>query len=305
MKMDVQFFVLFLRVAHLAVTNVPNMCGPELCCADYFYDNNTCTECPPGTYSSNCSEECPEGRYGSRCRKLCPSECASNCSKSTGECQENNPDKTPALKNNTTTQPDTHKNTTHISIEKKIEDFLKDKLWIIAGATCLLVIISCCCIGLFFLCKICKGRQETKEKLDNTTPSNQNQLSSYSGRYLSDINMQNNSTSPMLSPRAQNCGKTHSSTNKSKINQPEVEYSKPKPNNRYSLVRKLKVSQELACPEVSVGDDFDSDEFDDYTDTNGGVEISGIPMNQSFKTFRSSGISKQNRKRNRTNYGHI
>ncbi|XP_062612381.1 multiple epidermal growth factor-like domains protein 10 isoform X2 [Saccostrea cucullata] len=305
MKMDVLFFVLILRVVHLAVTNDPNMCGPGSCCAGYFLDNNICTECPPGTYGGNCSEECPEGNYGSGCKKFCPTECARNCSKSTGKCQENNPDQIPTLKNNTTTQPDTHKNTTNISIEKKIEDFLKDKLWIIAGASCLLVIISCCCIGLFFLCKICKGRQNTKDKLDNTTPSNQNQLSSYSERYQSDRNMHNNSTSPMLSHRAQNCGKTHSSTNKSKINQPEVEYSKPKPKTRYSLVRKLKVSQELTCPEVSDGDDFDSDEFDDYTDTTDGVEISGIPMNQSFKTFRSSGISKQNRKRNSNNNGHI
>ncbi|XP_062573657.1 uncharacterized protein LOC134235532, partial [Saccostrea cucullata] len=155
--MDILSFVTFLNVIHVSIARDPYMCGTGLCCSGYFLKGNICTECPPGTYSSNCSEECPEGRYGSRCRKLCPSECASNCSKSTGECQvytENNPDKTPALKNNTTTQPDTHKNTTHISIEKKIEDFLKDKLWIIAGATCLLVIISCCCIGLFFLCKI-------------------------------------------------------------------------------------------------------------------------------------------------------
>ncbi|XP_062612382.1 uncharacterized protein LOC134274141 isoform X3 [Saccostrea cucullata] len=297
MKMDVLFFVLILRVVHLAVTNDPNMCGSGKCCPGYFLYKDLCTECPSGTQGINCSRTCSEGYYGKGCKKECPIKCLKSCNRSTGICSESNPEETPSLKNSST---DTNTNFTNISIDKKIEDFLKDKLWIIAGASFLLVILSCSCVGLFFLCKVCKGRQKKNEALDYVTPSNQNQHSTYSERYQ-DLE-HNTSTSPILPPRAQNCRGTTPSTDNIETDKPEVVYSKPKPKKRYSLVRKLKVSQELTCPEEG---DFDSDEFDDFTDTSGGVEISGIPMNQSFKTFRSSGISKQNRKRNSTNYGHI
>ncbi|XP_062617754.1 uncharacterized protein LOC134279373 isoform X2 [Saccostrea cucullata] len=305
LKMDVLFFVIFLCVVHLAVTNDPNMsnmCGTGICCSGYFFKDNICTECPPGTYGHNCSEECSEGRYGRKCKEKCPEECARSCNKITGTCLDNAEsysEETPHLKNISFIEPDTNTNNTNISIEKKIEDFLKDKLWIIAGTSCLLVVISCSCVGLFFLCKVCKGKRKTNEALDYVTPSNQNQHSTYSERYEDLDN--NTSTNPILPPRAKNCKGTTSTTDKNYTDKPEVVYSKPKPKKRYSLVRKLKVSQELTSPE----EDFDSDEFDDYTDTSGGVEISGIPMNQSFKTFRSSGISKQNRKRKSTNYGRI
>ncbi|XP_056004299.1 protein draper-like [Ostrea edulis] len=48
----------------------------KLCCNNYFYVNNTCTECPIGTYGDNCSEICSNGFYGKICAEKC--ECQPN-----------------------------------------------------------------------------------------------------------------------------------------------------------------------------------------------------------------------------------
>ncbi|XP_056006935.1 uncharacterized protein LOC125664480 isoform X2 [Ostrea edulis] len=296
--MDGMVFVIFLTFVCLSVTKDPNMCGAGICCVNYILHNNRCTECEAGTIGINCNETCPDGYYGARCQNQCSTDCKGTCNKINGSCP---------VTTNYTPQTDSHNNSTEKSIEKTIEDFLKESLWIIAGVSSVLVFLICGCIGAFFFCKICKCVGKKRRTLGRNP--NQDTQPSYNVRYESDRDMQDLSTNIIRPPQSNGNGSVNGSASKHVPETPNVEYKKPKAKKRYSLVRKFTVSQEVtSCSNMSEEDNdvFDSDECDDYTNTCGGVQISGLPSKQSsFNTFLSPYENSQSGNDDSTEYGKL
>lgn len=116
----------------------------------------------------------------------------------------------------------------------------------------------------------------------NSQPSNQ----SFSVRYESNDVLNQTSTSPQL-PQRHNYNNT--TENGRQEIAPKVEYSKPQ--KRYSLVRSITSSQNVTSCHWSDGsdDEFDSEEYDDCVNNPGSVQVSGLPKQQSFKSFQSEG----------------
>lgn len=116
----------------------------------------------------------------------------------------------------------------------------------------------------------------------NSQPSNQ----SFSVRYESNDVLNQTSTSPQL-PQRHNYNNT--TENGRQEIAPKAEYSKPQ--KRYSLVRSITSSQNVtSCHWSDESDDeFDSEEYDDCVNNPGSVQVSGLPKQQSFKSFQSEG----------------
>ncbi|XP_056006909.1 uncharacterized protein LOC125664481 isoform X2 [Ostrea edulis] len=297
--MDGMVFVIFITFVCLSVTLDPNMCRPGICCTDYILHNNSCTECEAGTTGPNCSETCVDGYYGKRCRKKCSIDCTGICNKINGSCtgrfNVNTQSFDVSVTTNGTPQTDLH----------NIENFLKARLWIIAGVSSVLVILTCGCIGVFFFCKTCKYVGKKRR----TLARHPNQDTQPSVRYESDRDMQDFSANITRPSRTNDNGSANGSANTHVPKTPNVENSKPKTKKRYSLVRKVTVSQEVtSCSNMSEEDDdvFDSDECDDYTNTCGGVQISELPSKQSsFNTFLSPYDNSQSGNDDNTEYGKL
>ncbi|XP_056006919.1 uncharacterized protein LOC130050705 [Ostrea edulis] len=287
--MDGMVFVIFLTFVCLSVTFDPNMCSSGICCFNYILHNNRCAECEAGTYLINCSQTCHDGYYGRFCKEKCSQACNETCNKVNGRC------------------PDVDNNSTEENIAKTIEDFLKERLWVIAGVSSVLVILTCGCIGVFFFCKICKCVGKKRRTLGQNP--NQDTQPSYSVRYESDRDIQDFSANITRPPPTNDNGSANGSANKHVPETPNVENSKPRTKKRYSLIRKVTVSQEVtSCSNMSEEDDdvFDSDECDDYTNTCGGVQISGLPSKQSsFDTFLSPYDSSQSGNDDNRAYGKL
>ncbi|XP_048753221.1 uncharacterized protein LOC125664482 isoform X2 [Ostrea edulis] len=270
---------MFIYLSHRTPICVDRLVVPIISYAMTGVQVRGFVECEAGTYGRNCSETCDDGYYGRRCKEQCSTYCKGICNKVNGSC------------------PDSH----------NIEDFLKVRLWIIAGVSSVFVILTCGFIGVFFFCKICKCVIKKRRTVGQNP--NQDTQPSYGVRYESDRDMQDFSANITRPPPTNDNGSANGSANKHVPEIPNVENSKPKTKKRYNLVRKVTVSQEVtSCSNMSEDDDdvFDSDDCDDYTNTCGGVQISGLPSKQSsFNTFLSPYDNSQSGNDDNTEYGKL
>nr|XP_022337667.1 uncharacterized protein LOC111133506 isoform X1 [Crassostrea virginica] len=268
--MDESVIVLLLvccTLCNSSTTVGPNMCGNGVCCSGFQLEGDRCIECTPGSFGLNCSLTCGVGYHGLKCQEQCPSQCDKTCDKVSGVC------------------PDKAGNTTK-SLKEDINSFLRDNIFPIVGVSSIFV-VSSSCFGSICIYKSCKSKKKKRRAIvqmanQNSQPSNQ----SFSVRYESNDVLNQTSTSPQL-PQRHNYNNT--TENGRQEIAPKVEYSKPQ--KRYSLVRSITSSQNVTSCHWSDGsdDEFDSEEYDDCVNNPGSVQVSGLPKQQSFKSFQSEG----------------
>nr|XP_019928171.2 uncharacterized protein LOC105341439 isoform X1 [Crassostrea gigas] len=237
----VSLFLFFeVYVCLNAVTDIPNMCGENVCCAGFQLIHGSCIECPPGYHSINCTEICPDGFYGLLCKEKCPPQCNETCNKTSGSCPEG----------------------VDTDLKKKLIKFVEGNIWIVIGTSSIFVLCSCVWSVMFY--KIC-----TKDKervIDHLADQNPLQSNFY----------ENNEASIQHSASVQPPPSVHE--NNKPVPLEQVEYSKVK--KRSSQIRKNVVSKEMTSHEdySDESDDmFDSDEFEESNEICSKVQISDLP----------------------------